>query len=180
MPAAECCGWHCLLAVPQPRVWQVFGKSRRMAALPADTTVHCPFPTRHHYTLLAQALEGHLRGILGTMTVEEIYREREQFADQVMKTAAPEFESMGMEIVSFVIQDVTDEVGYLESLGKTAIADMKKEADIGTATATRDVKVKVSLVSSCPVLCATNRVFFALYLQSVVHLRADQNKSPRF
>lgn len=91
---------------------------------------------------LLLALEGHLRGILGTMTVEEIYREREQFADQVMKTAAPEFESMGMEIVSFVIQDVTDEVGYLESLGKTAIADMKKEADIGTATATRDVKVK--------------------------------------
>jgi len=88
-------------------------------------------------------MEGHLRGILGTMTVEEIYREREQFADKVMQTAAPEFESMGMEIVSFVIQDVTDDVGYLESLGKTAIADMKKDADVGTAVATRDVKIRV-------------------------------------
>jgi len=91
---------------------------------------------------LLLAMEGHLRGILGTMTVEEIYREREQFADKVMQTAAPEFESMGMEIVSFVIQDVTDDVGYLESLGKTAIADMKKDADVGTAVATRDVKIR--------------------------------------
>lgn len=76
-------------------------------------------------------LEGHLRAILGTMTVEEIYKERDEFAKKVRQTAAPDLKKMGLQILSFTIKDVTDKVGYLESLGKTRIEEVKSQASIG-------------------------------------------------
>jgi len=53
--------------------------------------------------VLQVTLEGHLRSILGQMTVEEIFQDRERFADQVADTATPDLGRMGVEIVSFVI-----------------------------------------------------------------------------
>ncbi|XP_075677499.1 flotillin-2 [Dermatophagoides pteronyssinus] len=92
--------------------------------------------------ILQQTLEGNLRSILGTMTVEEIYRERDQFASLVREVASSELERMGIEILSFTIKDVYDNVNYLESLGKAKIAEIKRNATIGVANAERDAGIK--------------------------------------
>lgn len=90
---------------------------------------------------ILQTLEGHLRAILGTLTVEEIYNEREKFAQLVRETAAPDVAKMGLQILSFTIKDVTDTVNYLDSLGKSQTAKVKRDAAIGTAIAQRDSRI---------------------------------------
>lgn len=82
-----------------------------------------------------EVLEGHLRAILGSLTVEEIYRERDEFGAQVQQVASQDLEKMGLKIVSFTIKDVTDSNGYLESLGRPQIAEVKKNAEIAEAEA---------------------------------------------
>lgn len=74
-----------------------------------------------------EVLEGHLRAILGTMTVEEVYRNRDKFAQEVQGVAAKDLKKMGLQIVSFTIKDVRDKHGYLEALGKPRIASVKRE-----------------------------------------------------
>jgi len=91
---------------------------------------------------ILQTLEGHLRAILGTMTVEEIYRDRERFAEQVYEVAKPDVGRMGIEILSFTIKDVFDNVEYLASLGKSRTATVIKDADIGVANSNRDAGIK--------------------------------------
>ena len=80
-----------------------------------------------------KTLEGHLRAILGTLTVEEVYKDREQFAALVRDVAAPDVGRMGVEILSFTIKDLHDDVSYLESLGKSQTAAVKRDAEIGVA-----------------------------------------------
>nr|WP_312855512.1 flotillin family protein [Litoribacterium kuwaitense] len=89
-----------------------------------------------------EVLEGHLRAILGTMTVEEIYKNRERFAQEVQGQAAVDLDKMGMQIVSFTIKDLRDENGYLEALGKPRIAEVKRDADISEAEAMRDARIR--------------------------------------
>ncbi|CAB3374219.1 Hypothetical predicted protein [Cloeon dipterum] len=89
-----------------------------------------------------QTLEGHLRAILGTLTVEEVYKDRDQFAALVREVAAPDVGRMGIEILSFTIKDVYDDVQYLASLGKAQTANVKRDADIGVAQANRDAGIK--------------------------------------
>merc|ERR1719370_1533050 len=86
---------------------------------------------------ILQTLEGHLRAILGTLTVEEVYKDRDQFANLVREIAAPDVGRMGIEILSFTIKDVYDNVDYLASLGKTQTAVVKRDAEIGVAQASR-------------------------------------------
>ncbi|XP_077150440.1 flotillin-2-like isoform X3 [Ranitomeya variabilis] len=92
--------------------------------------------------VILQTLEGHLRSILGTLTVEQIYRDRERFAKLVREVAAPDVGRMGIEIISFTIKDVQDKVGYLSSLGRTRIAAVQRDADIGVAEAERDAGIR--------------------------------------
>lgn len=92
--------------------------------------------------VLLQTLEGHLRAILGTLTVEEVYKDREAFAQMVREHASPDIGRMGIEILSFTIKDIKDKVRYLDSLGKTQTASVKKEAAIGVAEANRDAGIK--------------------------------------
>ena len=89
-----------------------------------------------------QTLEGQQRAILGTMTVEDIYRDRVTFAEQVRDVAATDMTSMGLEIVSFSIRDIQDEQGYLEALGVRRTAEVKRDAAIGAAEAERDAGIK--------------------------------------
>ncbi|HET7624937.1 MAG TPA: SPFH domain-containing protein [Verrucomicrobiae bacterium] len=91
-----------------------------------------------------QTLEGHLRAILGTMTVEEIYQNRDAFASKVQEVAAGDMANMGMGIVSFTIRDIRDDQGYLEALGKPRIAQVKRDAQIAQAEADRDAVIKSS------------------------------------
>jgi len=91
-----------------------------------------------------QTLEGHLRAILGTMTVEEIYQNRDAFAAKVQEVAATDMQNMGLGIVSFTIRDIRDGQGYLEALGKPRIAQVKRDAQIAQAEADRDAIIKSS------------------------------------
>jgi flotillin len=65
--------------------------------------------------IATQTLEGHLRAILGTMTVEEIYQNRDAFASKVQEVAAGDTANMGLTIVSFTIRDIRDSQGYLDA-----------------------------------------------------------------
>lgn len=82
-----------------------------------------------------QTVEGHLRAIMGKLTVEEVYSDRDKFASMVQEVAAADLAHMGLSVVSFTIRDIRDEHGYLEALGKPRIAVVKKEAIIGQADA---------------------------------------------
>merc|ERR1712012_674954 len=91
---------------------------------------------------ILQTLEGHLRAILGTLTVEEVYKDRDQFANLVRDIAKPDVGKMGIEILSFTIKDVYDNVTYLQSLGKAQTAAVKRDAEIGVAQANRDAGIR--------------------------------------
>ncbi|HEY0457195.1 MAG TPA: SPFH domain-containing protein, partial [Verrucomicrobiae bacterium] len=91
-----------------------------------------------------QTLEGHLRAILGTMSVEDIYQNRDAFAAKVQEVAAGDMANMGLGIVSFTIRDIRDNQGYLEALGKPRIAQVKRDAQIAQAEADRDAQIKTA------------------------------------
>ncbi|XP_038217479.1 flotillin-2 isoform X2 [Zerene cesonia] len=78
----------------------------------------------------------------GTLTVEEVYKDRDQFAGLVREVAAPDVGRMGIEILSFTIKDVYDDVQYLASLGKAQTAAVKRDADVGVAQANRDAGIR--------------------------------------
>ncbi|MCG3135016.1 MAG: Inner membrane protein YqiK [Planctomycetes bacterium] len=89
-----------------------------------------------------QTLEGHLRAILGTMTVEEIYKNRDAFAARVQEVAATDLANMGLGIVSFTIRDIKDKSGYLDALGRPRTAQVRRDAVIGEAEANRDATIR--------------------------------------
>ncbi len=91
-----------------------------------------------------QTLEGHLRGIVGTLTVEEIYKDRDRFAQRVQEVSAGDMANMGVGIVSFTIKDIKDDQGYLDALGVARTAEVKRDAAIGQAVATRDSKIQAA------------------------------------
>jgi len=92
--------------------------------------------------IATQTLEGHLRAILGTMTVEDIYQNRDAFASKVQEVAAGDMANMGLQIVSFTIRDIRDSQGYLDALGKPRIAQVKRDAIIAQAEADRDATIR--------------------------------------
>ncbi len=93
-------------------------------------------------SVATQTLEGHLRAILGTMTVEDIYQNRDAFASKVQEVAAGDMANMGLGIVSFTIRDIRDTQGYLDALGKPRIAQVKRDATIAQAEADRDAMIR--------------------------------------
>jgi flotillin len=99
-------------------------------------------PTEALKSEAQEVLEGHLRAILGTMTVEEVYRNRDKFAQEVQGVAARDLKKMGLQIVSFTIKDVRDKHGYLDALGKPRIAAVKRDAEIAEAEAVRDSRIQ--------------------------------------
>jgi flotillin len=101
--------------------------------------------TDEFHKLIFQTLEGHLRAILGTLTVEEINNDRQSFAQKLTSEAAIDLEKMGIGLDALTIQEISDEEGYLDALGKRRTAEVKRDADIGEAEAKRDSKIKASL-----------------------------------
>ncbi len=95
--------------------------------------------------IIFQTLEGHLRAILGTLTVEEINNDRQSFAQKLTSEAASDLERMGIGVDVLIIQEISDEEGYLDALGKKRTAEVKRDAQIGEAEATRDSKIQASL-----------------------------------
>lgn len=89
-------------------------------------------------------LEGKLREIISKMTVEDIYKNRESFGNQVEEVAAPDLLKLGLEIKTFTIKNITDDNGYLDALGAAKIAEVKKSAAIAEANAKRDRDIKTA------------------------------------
>jgi flotillin len=94
--------------------------------------------------VIFQTLEGHLRSILGTLTVEEVNSDRTSFAQKLTSEAAVDLEKMGIGVDVLTIQEISDEEEYLNALGKKRTAEVKRDASIGEAEALRDAKIKSS------------------------------------
>ena len=89
-------------------------------------------------------LKGHLRSIIGKLNIEGLLRERDAFNKKVMEESAEELKRLGIQIITLVIQDVNDEYGYIDALGKRAVAEAVRDANIKVAEADRDAAIKVS------------------------------------
>jgi flotillin len=92
--------------------------------------------------VIFQTLEGHLRAILGTLTVEAINADRQAFAQKMTDEAALDLKKMGVNIDILTIQQISDEQGYLDALGKKRTAEVKRDAVIGEALAQRDAMIR--------------------------------------
>jgi flotillin len=92
--------------------------------------------------VIFQTLEGHLRSILGTLTVEEVNSDRQSFAQKLTSEAAVDLEKMGIGVDVLTIQEISDDEDYLNALGKRRTAEVKRDATIGEAEAHRDAKIK--------------------------------------
>lgn len=90
--------------------------------------------------VIFQTMEGHLRSILGTLTVEEINTDRQAFAQRMTAESAQDLARMGVIIDVLTIQQISDPNGYLEALGQKRTAEVKRDADIGRADADRDAR----------------------------------------
>jgi flotillin len=93
-------------------------------------------------SIALQTLEGHLRAIIGKMTVEELYKDRDKFAQNVQTESAADFANMGLQVVSFTIKEIQDDQGYLDALGKPRTAEVKKDAIVGQANADREATIQ--------------------------------------
>lgn len=96
--------------------------------------------TQQVQDVIFQTMEGHLRSILGTLTVEEINTDRQAFAQRMTAESAQDLARMGVIIDVLTIQQISDANGYLEALGQTRTAEVKRDADIGRADADRDAR----------------------------------------
>jgi flotillin len=92
--------------------------------------------------LIRLVLEGHLRGIIGQLTVEEIVKQPEMVADRMRSTCADDMNKMGLEVVSFTIKEVRDKNEYIVNMGRPDIARIKRDADVAAAEAERDTAIK--------------------------------------
>jgi flotillin len=91
-----------------------------------------------------QTMEGHLRSILGTLTVEELNTDRQAFAQRMTAESAQDLARMGIIIDVLTIQQISDTYGYLEALGQKRTAEVKRDADIGRAEADRDARTRAA------------------------------------
>ena len=92
--------------------------------------------------IVRETLEGHQRAIIASMTVEEIYKNRKRFSKKVFEVASSDLVDMGFLVISYAIKDVSDEEGYLKSLGLARTSEVKRDARIGEAEAKRDAIIK--------------------------------------
>ncbi|HZR00836.1 MAG TPA: SPFH domain-containing protein [Chloroflexota bacterium] len=92
--------------------------------------------------LIRLVMEGHLRGIVGLLTVEQIVKEPEMVAGRVRQTVADDLSKMGLEVVSFTIKKVMDDQDYIANMGRPDVARIKREAEIAQAEAERDIAIK--------------------------------------
>jgi flotillin len=97
--------------------------------------------------LIRLVMEGHLRGIIGQLTVEQIVKEPEMVGERMRATCAGDMSKMGLEVVSFTIKEVRDKNEYISNMGRPDIARIKRDADIATATADRDTSIQRAVAS---------------------------------
>jgi flotillin len=96
-------------------------------------------------SLIKLVMEGHLRGIIGQLTVEQIVKEPEMVAERMRGTCADDMNKMGLEVVSFTIKEVRDKNDYIVNMGRPDVARIKRDADVAAAEADRDTAIKRAL-----------------------------------
>lgn len=84
-----------------------------------------------------ETLEGHLRGVLATMTPEEVNEDRLKFADRLADEAGDDLRKLGLQLDTLKIQAVSDDAGYLENLGRKRIAEIIRAAEVAESDAVR-------------------------------------------
>jgi flotillin len=92
--------------------------------------------------LIRLVMEGHLRGIIGQLSVEQIVKEPEMVGDRMRATCADDMSKMGLEVISFTIKEVRDKNEYISNMGRPDVARIKRDADVATAEAERDTAIK--------------------------------------
>src|SRR5487761_1018967 len=92
--------------------------------------------------LIRLVMEGHLRGIIGQLTVEQIVKEPEMVGERMRATCAEDMSKMGLEVISFTIKEVRDKNEYISNMGRPDIARIKRDAEMATAEAERDTAIQ--------------------------------------
>jgi flotillin len=92
--------------------------------------------------LIRLVMEGHLRGIVGQLTVEDLVKDPESVGAKMLRTVSSDMDKMGLEVISFTIKDVRDENDYITNMGRPQIAEIRKQADIAAALAQRDTQIE--------------------------------------
>src|SRR6266436_1882062 len=97
--------------------------------------------------LIRLVMEGHLRGIIGQLTVEEIVKQPEMVGDRMRGTCADDMNKMGLEVISFTIKEVRDKNEYITNMGKPDVARIKRDADVATVEAERDTAIRRAIAT---------------------------------
>jgi flotillin len=92
--------------------------------------------------LIRLVMEGHLRGIVGQLTVEELVKDPENVGAKMLKTVTPDMDKMGLQVISFTIKDVRDKNNYIANMGLPQVVEIRKAAEIASALAARDTQIQ--------------------------------------
>src|ERR1700746_3936200 len=129
------------VAVTVEAVAQIKVKSDKESILTAAEQFLSKEPNQRE-GLIRLVMEGHLRGIIGQLTVEQIVKEPEMVGDRMRSTCADDMSKMGLEVVSFTIKEVRDKNEYITNMGRPDIARIKRDAEVAAAEAERDIAIK--------------------------------------
>jgi flotillin len=129
------------VAVTVEAVAQIKVKSDQASILTAAEQFLTKAPDERE-GLIRLVMEGHLRGIIGQLTVEQIVKEPEMVADRMRSTCADDMSKMGLEVISFTIKEVRDKNEYISNMGRPDVARIKRDAEVAAAEADRDIAIK--------------------------------------
>src|SRR5246127_1390601 len=129
------------VAVTVEAVAQIKVKSDQESILTAAEQFLTKTPDQRE-SLIRLVMEGHLRGIIGQLTVEQIVKEPEMVGERMRSTCADDMTKMGLEVVSFTIKEVRDKNEYIVNMGRPDVARIKRDADVAAAEADRDTAIK--------------------------------------
>jgi flotillin len=129
------------VAVTVEAVAQIKVRSDQVSILTASEQFLTKTPPQRE-GLIRLVMEGHLRGIIGQLTVEQIVKEPEMVGERMRATCAEDMSKMGLEVISFTIKEVRDKNEYIANMGKPDVARIKRDAEMATADAERDTAIK--------------------------------------
>ncbi len=97
--------------------------------------------------MIKLVMSGHLRGIVGQLTVEEIVKQPEMVSEKMRTTCAEDLTKMGLEVISFTIKEVRDQNQYIANMGRPDVARIRRDAEVATAEAARDIQIKQAMAA---------------------------------
>ncbi len=134
------------VAVTVEAVAQIKVRSDRESILTAAEQFLTKTPPQRE-GLIRLVMEGHLRGIIGQLTVEQIVKEPEMVGERMRATCAEDMNKMGLEVISFTIKEVRDKNEYITNMGRPDIARIKRDADVAAAEAERDTAIRRAIAT---------------------------------